>query len=159
MGNSTDFRTTALTHGGAILPKTRSLRNLLPPLLVYTQSVKRFIQRMNSERGHLVRADLTTKTLTAVFIALPFIALFSYNPLQREDLSGTGLYADMLPALVATLTGDELYEPPEYDDKIAAAERAPSGPAPRAVVLSAYKPQGIVHRPLRSGLARAPPAG
>lgn len=99
------------------------------------------------------------KTLTAVFIALPLIALFSYTPIQQEDLSGTGLYADMLPVLVANLDGDELYEPPEHTDKFAAADSTAPSPAPRAEALFIYAHRGFVHNPPRSGLARAPPAG
>lgn len=129
------------------------------PLLVYTKTLVSFIRRIIIEREHLLRTDSTMKTLTVAFIALPLVALFSYAPVQRETLSGTGLYADLLPTLVANLSGDELDEPPEPTDEIAAAASAASSRASLATALSIYGHSRFVHNPPRSGLARAPPAG
>ena len=141
------------------MPKSPPLEEFTGAAACLYSNSRNFIERISIERKHLLKTGSTVKTLTAALIALPLVALFSYAPIQQEGLSGTGLYADLLPTLVANLGGDELDEPPEPTDKIAAAARAASSPAPGAAALSIYGHSRFVHDPPRSGLARAPPAG
>ena len=89
--------------------------------------------------------------MAAVFIALPLVALLSYAPTQQESLSGTGLYAELLPTLVANQGGDELDEPPEPADKIAVAASAAFSPTTGTAALSTNEHSRFVNNPPRSG--------